>query len=65
MKKVRFGILSTAEIAKKVAPAIIASNNAVLVACASRNKEKAEKFAKEQNIPVAYGSYEELLGVFC
>lgn len=32
-----------------------------LTACASRTLEKAETFAKQYNLPKAYGSYEELL----
>lgn len=32
-----------------------------LTACASRTLEKAEEFARQYNLPKAYGSYEELL----
>ena len=62
MKKIRWGILSTANIAKTaVVPAIQASESGEVVAVASRNLEKAQAFADELNIPQAYGSYEELL----
>jgi xylose dehydrogenase (NAD/NADP) len=57
----RWGIISTANIANKVAEAIHKAPNATLVAVASRDLSKAENFAKQNNIPKAYGSYEELL----
>nr|WP_144926846.1 Gfo/Idh/MocA family oxidoreductase [Paenibacillus bovis] len=61
-KKVRWGILSTAGIAKRsVIPGIRASNRNEIVAVASRSLEKAQSFADELEIPKAYGSYEELL----
>ena len=62
MEKVRFGIISCAGIAKKrFIPAIAEASNAVLVAVASRNLEKARQFASENQIPAACGSYEALL----
>ncbi len=62
MSKVRFGILSTASIgAKRVIPAIHRAHNAEVVAVASRNYDRAEAFAKENDIPTAYGSYMQLL----
>jgi predicted dehydrogenase len=61
-RKLRWGILSTARIARKqVGPAIQASRNGEVVAVASRDRAKAEALARELNIPRAYGSYEELL----
>lgn len=59
--KARIGILSTAEIAHKVCLAIKNSSNAVVAAVASRSLEKAQAWAKERDIPVAYGTYDELL----
>jgi len=59
--KIRWGILSTAKIGRKVIPAIHASNNGIVAAVASRNIAAAESFAAEMNIPQAYGSYDELL----
>ncbi len=59
--KIRWGILSTANIGRKVIPAIHASSNGVVAAVGSRSLERAREFAAEQNIPIAYGSYEELL----
>ena len=59
--KVRWGILSTANIGRRVIPAIHASVNGEVVAVCSRSLERAQEFAHEQNIPKAYGSYEALL----
>jgi predicted dehydrogenase len=64
----RWGILSTAGIAKKNWHSIINSGNGRLVAVASRSKEKAQVFIDEckASVPVAHpvdavGSYVELL----
>jgi predicted dehydrogenase len=60
--KVRWGILSTANIAvKKVIPAMQAGDLCEITAIASRNLENAKQVAKDLNIPKSYGSYEELL----
>lgn len=59
--KVRWGILSTANIGRKVIPAIHESHNGVVAAVASRSLERAREFAAEQSIPAVYGSYEELI----
>ncbi|MBT8197260.1 MAG: Gfo/Idh/MocA family oxidoreductase [Acidimicrobiia bacterium] len=62
MTAVRWGILSTADIGMaKVTPAIQAAENCDVVAIASRNLDKARAAAAQLDIPVAYGSYEELL----
>ena len=58
---VKWGILGTARIAKKLIPAIRESSNGEIVAIASRNIENAKTFASEFDIPQAYGSYQELL----
>ena len=58
---VRWGILSTANIATKVARAIHLAENADLVAVASRTEERAATWAQEHNIPTAYGTYDALL----
>ena len=61
-EKVRWGILSTANIGRKrVIPAIHEARNSEVVAVASRNLERAQAFADEMNIPTAYGDYESLL----
>lgn len=60
--QVRWGILSTANIAKKrVIPAIQKAVNGEVVAVASRSADRAQQFAQETHIPTAHGSYEALL----
>jgi len=61
-EKVKWGILSTADIARKFCAAMPNASNATIVAVASRDKAKAEAFIAA-NCPdaKAYGSYEELL----
>lgn len=61
MDKVRWGLLSTAKINRRLIPAIRASRRGELVAVASRSKEKAEAYAREWEIPQAFGSYDDLL----
>ncbi len=62
MNKVRWGILSTAKIAReKVIPAMQQSMLCNIVAIASRDLQMAEKVAKQLSIPKAYGNYEALL----
>lgn len=61
MRKVRWGILSTANIGmEKVTPAIMRSAHSEVVAIASRDLGKAQAAAAKLGIPKAYGSYEEL-----
>ena len=57
---VKWGILSTADINRKLIPGAHASPKVELLAVASRDKARAESFAREWNIERAYGSYEEL-----
>jgi len=60
--KVRWGILSTANIAvQKVIPAMQRSPRCEIAAIASRDLSRARKAADKLRIPKAYGSYEELL----
>ena len=61
MSKIRWGLLSTAKINQKVIPAIQQSKRGELAAVASRDKEKAEAYARKWNIPLAFGSYQEML----
>jgi len=62
MKTINWGIISTAKIGvKHLIPAIQASDTGTVRAIASRSTEKAKSVAGELNIPVSYGSYEELL----
>ncbi|HET8968486.1 MAG TPA: Gfo/Idh/MocA family oxidoreductase, partial [Gaiellaceae bacterium] len=57
----RLGILSTADINRKVIPGAHASDKVDLVAVASRELRRAEEYAKTWEIERAYGSYDELL----
>jgi predicted dehydrogenase len=59
---VTWGIVSTADINRKVIPGAKASPKVDLQAVASRDLERARAYASEWEIPRAYGSYEELLG---
>jgi D-xylose 1-dehydrogenase (NADP+, D-xylono-1,5-lactone-forming) len=61
MTGVRWGIISTAHINRLVIPGAHASPKVELRGVASRDRGRAEAYAREWEIPVAYGSYEELL----
>ncbi len=62
MAKVRWGVLSTANIGlKKVLPAMRAGAYCEIAAIASRDEGAARAAAAEVGIPTAYGSYEALL----
>jgi D-xylose 1-dehydrogenase (NADP+, D-xylono-1,5-lactone-forming) len=58
---VRWGIVSTADINRKVIPGAKASQKVELVGVASRAQDRAEQYASWWEIPRAYGSYEALL----
>src|SRR5215208_6161820 len=58
---VKWGIISTADINRKLIPGAHASPKVDLVAVASRDKGRAETYAREWQIERAYGSYDELL----
>src|SRR5438270_6749740 len=58
---VKWGIVSTADINRKVIPGAHASDKVDLVAVASRDQARADAYAQEWEIPRAYGSYEALL----
>jgi predicted dehydrogenase len=62
MSELRWGVLSTANIAReKVIPGIRAADRCEVVAIASRDVDRARSVAAEQGIPTAHGSYEALL----
>jgi len=62
MKKIRWGVLSTAKIGtEKVIPAMQLGEYCKFTAIASRQLEKAQAAARRLGIEKAYGSYEELL----
>jgi xylose dehydrogenase (NAD/NADP) len=58
---VTWGILSTANINRKVIPGAHASPKVQLVAVASRDQARADEYAKSWEIERAYGSYDALL----
>ena len=58
---VRWGLLSTARINDAVVNASRASDEAEVVAVASRDARRAEEYARERGIERAYGGYEALL----
>ena len=61
MTKIKWGLLSTANINRRLIPAIRESERGELVAVASRNIDQASAYAKEWEIPQAFGSYEAML----
>lgn len=62
IQKLRWGILGCASIAKRsVIPGIRLSEHNEVKAIASRSIETAQATAEELHIPMAYGSYEEML----
>jgi predicted dehydrogenase len=58
---VKWGIVSTADINRKVIPGAHASPKVDLVGVASRDQDRADAYAREWQIPRAYGSYDALL----
>lgn len=61
MAKVKWGIISTAKIARDhVIPGMQAGEHCEVYAIASRDLKRAKQVAAELSIPKAYGSYEEL-----
>jgi D-xylose 1-dehydrogenase (NADP+, D-xylono-1,5-lactone-forming) len=58
---VKWGILSTADINRKLIPPLQASEKTELIAVASRDPDRAEEYAREWNIERPYGNYDLLL----
>jgi predicted dehydrogenase len=61
MNKVRWGLLSTARINRRLIPAIRATKRGSITAVASRDEARARQYADQWNIPRAFGSYEAML----
>lgn len=61
MPKVRWGLLSTANINRRLIPAIRASPRGELVAVASRGAANAAAYAAKWEIPQYFGSYSAML----
>ena len=57
----RWGLVSTAVINRRLIPALRGSQRNVLSGVASRDLNRAEAYAREWKIPKAYGSYEAML----
>ncbi len=60
-KILRWGLISTAAINRRLIPALRESQRNVLTGVASRDLSRAETYAREWKIPKAYGSYEAML----
>jgi len=60
-RSLRWGLLSTARINQALLGPLRTSKRNRLVAVASRDQDKAERYAREHKIARAYGSYEALL----
>ena len=61
MASLRWGILGTARINRRLIPAIRAARRSSLAAVASRDRERAEAFARTWEIPQAVAGYQRLL----
>ena len=59
--EMNWGILSTARISEQAIPAIKATRHNHVVAVGSRDLTRARQFADRMQVPLAYGSYDELL----
>ena len=60
-KIMRVGIVGAGWIAEKAAITLNGLDNCECYAIGSRSKQKAEEFARQWNMPKAYGSYQELI----
>jgi predicted dehydrogenase len=61
MAQLQWGLLCTARINRYLIPQLRASDRSKLTAVSSRSADRAANYAKEWNIPRAYGSYNALL----
>jgi predicted dehydrogenase len=61
MSTLRWGLISTANINRRLIPAIRASKRGKLTAVCSRTQASADRYAAEWGIPKAFGSYQEML----
>lgn len=60
-ERLKWGLLGAGAIAKAFVKGLEQSETAMALAVGSRELDKAQAFAKDHEIPRAYGSYEELL----
>jgi predicted dehydrogenase len=61
MTTLRWGLLGTAHINRRLIPAMRAVRRSSLAAVASRDRARATAYARDWDIAVAYGSYDALL----
>ena len=61
MSRLRWGLLSTARINERIIDAVHRSDRSDLVAVASRDAQRARKYARHHQIATSYGTYEELV----
>ena len=61
MSTVRWGLLGTAHINRRLIPAIRANRRSALTAVASRDAARADAYARQWGIPHAHDSYDALL----
>ena len=61
MTKIRWGLLSTADINGQIILAVRASSRGELAAVSSRDRAKAQAYAAQWAIPQAFQSYDEML----
>jgi len=61
MNEVRWGIIGSGHIANKFAECIQSVDHAELIACSSKDADKAEQFKKRHHLAFSYGDYEEML----
>lgn len=57
---IQLGIVGPGRIVARVMPDMVNSSEIEIAAIASRSYERAEAAARKYNIPIAYGSYEEM-----
>lgn len=60
-KTLRWGLLSTARINDRILGAVAQSDRSTVMAVASRTAARAKAYASDNDIPVAFGAYRELL----
>lgn len=61
MGKLKIGIIGTGNIAQQHASGYQLLEDVEIVACCDLNRDRAEEFAKRNNIPAVYASYDEML----
>lgn len=60
-RKIKWGIIAPGRIASTFASDLLLSDGSDIVAVASRNKQRADEFAKNYSIPDVYDDYDSLL----